>query len=49
MKHSLSGQLTLNMGFFKETVEHILRICRILQQSGGRLLLIDLDGTGRRT
>ncbi len=30
-------------------MEHVLRICRILQQSGGRLLLIDLDGTDRRT
>jgi dynein heavy chain len=49
MKHNLSGYSTLKMVFFKEAVEHVLRICRVLQQPGGHLLLIGLDGTGRRT
>jgi dynein heavy chain len=49
MKHNLSGYSPLKMVFFKEAVEHVLRICRVLQQPGGHLLLIGLDGTGRRT
>ncbi|CAF0983043.1 unnamed protein product [Adineta steineri] len=49
MKQALSGQSTLKMVFFKEAVEHVIRICRVLQQPGGHLLLIGLDGTGRRT
>ncbi|CAF0810656.1 unnamed protein product [Adineta ricciae] len=49
MKQSLSGQSTLKMVFFKEAVEHVLRICRVIQQPGGHLLLIGLDGTGRKT
>jgi dynein heavy chain len=49
MKHNLSEHSTLNMVFFKEAVEHVLRICRVLQQPGGHLLLIGFDGTGRRT
>ncbi len=49
MKHSLSGHSTLKMVFFKEAVEHVLRICRVLQQPGGHVLLIGLDGTGRKT
>ena len=49
MKHNLSEHSTLKMVFFKEAVEHVLRICRVLQQPGGHLLLIGLDGTGRRT
>ncbi|CAF5025333.1 unnamed protein product [Rotaria magnacalcarata] len=49
MRHNLSEHSTLNMVFFKEAVEHVLRICRVLQQPGGHLLLIGLDGTGRKT
>ena len=49
MKHNLSEHSTLNMVFFKEAVEHVIRICRVLQQPGGHLLLIGLDGTGRKT
>lgn len=49
LRHNLSGSSTLKMVFFKEAVEHVLRICRVLQQPGGHLLLIGLDGTGRRT
>lgn len=49
MRFNLSGRSTLKMVFFKEAVEHVLRICRVLQQPGGHLLLIGLDGTGRRT
>jgi dynein heavy chain, axonemal len=49
MRYNLNGQATLKMVFFKEAVEHVLRICRVLQQPGGHLLLIGLDGTGRRT
>ncbi|CAF1414036.1 unnamed protein product [Rotaria sordida] len=49
MRHNLSEHSTLNMVFFKEAVEHVLRICRVLQQPGGHLLLVGLDGTGRKT
>lgn len=49
MKHNLSEHSPLKMVFFKEAVEHVLRICRVLQQPGGHLLLIGFDGTGRRT
>lgn len=49
MRYNLNGHSTLKMVFFKEAVEHVLRICRVLQQPGGHLLLIGLDGTGRRT
>jgi dynein heavy chain, axonemal len=49
MRYNLVGHSTLNMVFFKEAVEHVIRICRVLQQPGGHLLLIGLDGTGRRT
>lgn len=49
MRYNLHVKSTLKMVFFKEAVEHVIRICRVLQQPGGHLLLIGLDGTGRRT
>lgn len=49
LRHNLSEHSTLNMVFFKEAVEHVIRLCRVLQQPGGHLLLVGLDGTGRKT
>lgn len=49
MRSNMSGHATKQIVFFKEAVEHICRACRVLRQSGGHMLLIGLDGTGKNT
>ena len=35
--------------FFREAVEHILRVARVFRQPGGHVLMVGLDGTGKST
>ena len=49
MRSYMAGHAAKQIVFFKEAVEHICRACRVLRQSGGHMLLIGLDGTGKST
>ena len=40
---------TKDMSFFNDCVVHICRSARVFRQQGGHLLLVGLDGTGKRT
>ncbi|XP_049633509.1 dynein axonemal heavy chain 14 [Suncus etruscus] len=46
---SLSFQVSYPMVFFKETIEHISRVSRVLRQSGSHMLLIGVNGCGKET
>ncbi|CCW70441.1 unnamed protein product [Phytomonas sp. Hart1] len=39
----------LNLVVFNYVLEHVTRICRVLKQPGGNLLLIGVGGSGRRS
>ncbi|CAL1542606.1 unnamed protein product [Lymnaea stagnalis] len=43
------GEITDQLVFFKEAVEHVVRAARVFRQPGGHLLLVGLDGTGKST
>lgn len=49
MRSNMSGHASKQIVFFKEAVEHLCRACRVLRQSGGHMLLIGIDGTGKST
>ena len=37
----------MNLVFFPECIEHILRICRVLRSSRGNAMLIGVGGSGK--
>lgn len=51
LKHynSTPGLPPMKVTLFRDVIEHVARIVRIISQPGGHLLLIGLGGSGRRT
>lgn len=39
----------MNLAMFLFAVEHVSRICRVLSQPGGNMLLVGLGGAGRQS
>ncbi|PNI31621.1 DNAH14 isoform 16, partial [Pan troglodytes] len=46
---SISLELSHSIVFFKEAIEHIIRATRVLRQPGSHMLLIGIDGCGKKT
>ncbi|RHW74065.1 dynein heavy chain [Trypanosoma brucei equiperdum] len=47
--NALSGSGELDLVIFNYVLIHVARICRVLHQPGGHLLLIGVGGSGRRS
>lgn len=47
--HNLSNDSKLELVFFNEAVEHVLRIQRILSMSRGNGLLLGVSGSGKQS
>ncbi|CAG5136729.1 unnamed protein product, partial [Candidula unifasciata] len=43
------GEMTEQLVFFKDAMEHVVRAARVFRQPGGHLLMVGLDGTGKST
>ncbi|KNC55366.1 dynein heavy chain [Thecamonas trahens ATCC 50062] len=44
-----SGEASVELVFFKDAIDHVSRIARILRQPRGNALLVGVSGTGKRT
>ena len=48
-EYNLESAGKLELVFFKETVEHILKIFRVLRQPRGNAMLIGVGGSGKQS
>jgi len=48
-EYNLESSGKLELVFFKETVEHILKIFRVLSQPRGNAMLIGVGGSGKQS
>ena len=48
-EYNMASSGKLELVFFKETVEHILKIFRVLSQPRGNAMLIGVGGSGKQS
>jgi len=47
--YNSSSPKQMNLVFFKDAIMHISRLCRVLRQQRGNMLLIGVGGSGRQS
>ncbi|CAH1791320.1 unnamed protein product [Owenia fusiformis] len=49
IRKDMTGSQSSRVVYFRDAVDHITRAARVFRQPGGHMLLVGLDGTGKRT